>query len=337
MTLRLSTSSPSLTSIGRSSSSQQLKEGRDKRDNNNNNNQVVSKPSISLVTTTNERCSMKQVMKVVVNDSRTILLPIKSSLNKKSLQELDMKEEKKVENATTTTTTPASTPQTVKKSVSFHQIEIREHEVTISDHPGVSTGIAVGMGWKSIDIDPTPISDYETNRPPRRFKSALMIPAEVREARLRNEWDISQQEINQHLRQITKIKNSRYHATKNHKVYIEDTRRNSAPASTTAAASAEPLKKSRSFLALTKLIRGDVDAEAQRLMELSIIAEQKREEQRRLHLLEKEREMLQQQQAQEQPTIIDSPIKNNKNNNNDDSFNNSTATIEDDLDGALEF
>jgi hypothetical protein len=102
----------------------------------------------------------------------------------------------------------------IKKNVSFHTIEIREHERALSDNPGVSSGPALGIGWNSIDSLQCTVAEWEEHRPPRRSKSNLVIPAYLREQILRDECNITNDEINQSLRQTTRIKVSRIHASK---------------------------------------------------------------------------------------------------------------------------
>jgi hypothetical protein len=169
----------------------------------------------------------------------------------------------------------------IRKNVSFHTIEFREHERTLSDHPSVSSGPAVGIGWSSMDSLQCSVAEYEEYRPPRRTKSNLVMPAHIREHILRNECQISQQEINQSLSQTTRIKISRNLASR-------DTEEEPRPP--------------RLFQAFSKFRKGTaesnaVDKQVELLLEQSLRAERIRKEQRESYQLALQKQ-LQEEEAE---------------------------------------
>lgn len=101
----------------------------------------------------------------------------------------------------------------IKKSVSFHQIEIREHERALGDNPSVSSGPALSVSWNSVDHTEMSVDDYEEFRPPRRCRSSLAVPRLVREDMLRKEG-VSRSEMQAVDRQTNRIKLSRSQSVK---------------------------------------------------------------------------------------------------------------------------
>jgi len=98
---------------------------------------------------------------------------------------------------------------TVRKNVSFHTIEIREHRRALGDNPSVSQGPALSLDWESCEAGACSVDDYERHRPPRRCKSELAVPREIRERILRHEAGVSRGEMAAANRQTEKIRQSR--------------------------------------------------------------------------------------------------------------------------------
>mmetsp|Transcript_42233 Transcript_42233/g.61698 ORF Transcript_42233/g.61698 Transcript_42233/m.61698 type:complete len:243 (-) Transcript_42233:90-818(-) len=67
-----------------------------------------------------------------------------------------------------------------KQSVSFGAIEVRTHERMLGDHPCVSDGAPVTLGWKYNQQDAMPVDKYERARGPTRQLDQLRIPREMR-------------------------------------------------------------------------------------------------------------------------------------------------------------
>ena len=182
-------------------------------------------------------------------------------------------------NITTTTM-----PNSMKKHVSFHQIEIREHCRTLGDNPSVSKGPALAIDWESCDLGSVSLDDYERLRPPRRTKTELAVPCHVRETMLRHDAGITRGDMAAASRQRERV---RQRARRNH---------NEVPAL--------PLR------ALQKLLKGGnssssttMEAATQRqvdeLMELSRRVEHEREQQRQAYMAQVMQELSAQHQQQQ--------------------------------------
>lgn len=55
-----------------------------------------------------------------------------------------------------------------KAKVIFHEIIIREYEVVALCHPAVSSGAAMGVGWKYNMLEPIPFDKFEAERSSQR-------------------------------------------------------------------------------------------------------------------------------------------------------------------------
>lgn len=99
-------------------------------------------------------------------------------------------------------------PLTLKKSVSFRSILIREHSRDINMNPCVSSGPAVGLGWDFQDLPAYDLIAFEENRPPARSRSELQIPRSIRESILQ-EQGVTRSEIVASVRLINIAKRQR--------------------------------------------------------------------------------------------------------------------------------
>lgn len=98
--------------------------------------------------------------------------------------------------------------KSLKKSVSFHQVEIREYERIVGDNPAVSAGNAVSLAWQHHSSAAISFSEYEASRPPRRTPQEFQMPARVRHLLLK-ETGATDQEMNQAHYQIKKTQQHR--------------------------------------------------------------------------------------------------------------------------------
>lgn len=89
----------------------------------------------------------------------------------------------------------------LKKSVSFHTLTIREYSQIPDINPSVSSGPPIGLGWDFEVLDAVEISKYEELRPPRRIRSELNIPASMRRTMLCEEFSLA--DVNR----VTKLSN----------------------------------------------------------------------------------------------------------------------------------
>lgn len=73
-----------------------------------------------------------------------------------------------------------------KKSVTFHNVQVREHEMILGDNPSVSCGPPLSITWNSHVSFEYTVDDYEKAHPTRRNKANMLVPRMVREEWLRN-------------------------------------------------------------------------------------------------------------------------------------------------------
>uniref|UniRef100_A0A6V2CGB7 Uncharacterized protein n=1 Tax=Ditylum brightwellii TaxID=49249 RepID=A0A6V2CGB7_9STRA len=67
-----------------------------------------------------------------------------------------------------------------EQSVSFGAIEMRKYERALGDHPCVSSGAPVTLGWKYNQYGSVSVDEYERARGPVRQREQLRIPREER-------------------------------------------------------------------------------------------------------------------------------------------------------------
>lgn len=65
------------------------------------------------------------------------------------------------------------------------------------------------ISWEYNKIGEFAIDDYENTKPPRRKQMEMVIPRTVRHDMLRLEWEVSQKDIAEAVRQNVKVKNQR--------------------------------------------------------------------------------------------------------------------------------
>jgi hypothetical protein len=80
------------------------------------------------------------------------------------------------------TPSPSTSPETptARKSVTFENIHIQEYYMTLGDHPGVSSGPPVSLGWNTGDLHVLSLDEYESGVDSRRRGQELRLPVGVR-------------------------------------------------------------------------------------------------------------------------------------------------------------
>jgi hypothetical protein len=73
------------------------------------------------------------------------------------------------------------------RSVNFSTIEVRSYPMIMGDAPSVSLGPPLTIDWEHQDVEEYDVSDYEKAKPKKRSKAEMLVPAEVREAWLRDQ------------------------------------------------------------------------------------------------------------------------------------------------------
>lgn len=70
--------------------------------------------------------------------------------------------------------------------VRFGNVSIRQYPVIVGDNPGGNSGPPLSIGWEFFDEVTLDVIEYEQERPPRRKGREMLVPVDVRVARLRN-------------------------------------------------------------------------------------------------------------------------------------------------------
>ena len=107
------------------------------------------------------------------------------------------------DNASRRSPSPPSAPSEdlsprMRKSVSFHVIEIRQYERQPGDNPCVSRGAPLSIGWNHVDSDVVSLDEYEGQfgvSRTRRGRQQLALSHVERERLLHNTWGYSMDEI----------------------------------------------------------------------------------------------------------------------------------------------
>ena len=105
-----------------------------------------------------------------------------------------------------------------KSSVSFCNVQVRNYERSLEVNPSVTSGPAIGIGWKYIPDDDEifSVEVFEESREYSRCGSInqLALPRDKREDLLRS-WGYSQKEIAWSVRTILRSKNQRKQTVQN--------------------------------------------------------------------------------------------------------------------------
>ena len=97
-------------------------------------------------------------------------------------------------------------------NVSFGSIETREYPIMLGDNPGGTFGPPLTIDWTPEMVGVTMgVEEYENTRPPRRIKSDMIIPSQVRFSMLKKAGH-SDEEINKMCLIVSKIKSQRRHS-----------------------------------------------------------------------------------------------------------------------------
>ena len=144
------------------------------------------------------------------NDTQTLKVnsPLTSAVNQVDLDPTEttqgeMSSEFLLLNTATHTVTKA-------KSVSFSDVTIRHYERILEINPAVTSGAAIGIGWRYNGGGTISVEDWEHRRSrSRRSAHELLLPRQVRDIMLEHELGYSQKEIAKATRIIRKVKDRR--------------------------------------------------------------------------------------------------------------------------------
>uniref|UniRef100_A0A6U3SFZ4 Uncharacterized protein n=1 Tax=Ditylum brightwellii TaxID=49249 RepID=A0A6U3SFZ4_9STRA len=82
-----------------------------------------------------------------------------------------------------------------KRSVSFGTISMRKFERVLGDHPCVSSGAPIALGWRFNQYDGIPLDEYEIARGFTREKEHFRIPRDTRVKILLEQTDVTLREL----------------------------------------------------------------------------------------------------------------------------------------------
>ncbi|KAG7360218.1 hypothetical protein IV203_035317 [Nitzschia inconspicua] len=103
------------------------------------------------------------------------------------------------------------TERTIKEDaskVSFNNVQVRYYERILEINPAVTSGAAIGIGWRYKRGGSLSIDEWEHRRGQLRRPNELLLPKNVRESMLKD-LGYSQQDIAAAIRHILKSKNRR--------------------------------------------------------------------------------------------------------------------------------
>jgi hypothetical protein len=96
-------------------------------------------------------------------------------------------------------------------AVSFGNIQVREYERIVGDHPDTKVGVPLSIGWAFYERPPVSIEQYEGDR---IRKGNLRLTSITRKNLLRNVFGIPEEEILNAEKEIQRIKKQRAQSSK---------------------------------------------------------------------------------------------------------------------------
>lgn len=102
-----------------------------------------------------------------------------------------------------------SSTSSLKRNVSFTNLEIREYTIALSDHPGCSYGPPIQLGWDYQDRQSVEVDEYEKHRPPRRSPHQLVLSYNVRRYLLLKRAGYSKSELQHAMKEVERVKRGR--------------------------------------------------------------------------------------------------------------------------------
>jgi hypothetical protein len=117
--------------------------------------------------------------------------------------------------ADATVVTEASDASSDMLRVSFGEIQVREFERIVGDHPETRIGVPLTIGWAFHEKQPVSIERYEADRLP---KGNLRMSSITRKNILHNVFGIPEEELRAAEKEVQKIKKGRNHSLKQSKI-----------------------------------------------------------------------------------------------------------------------
>jgi hypothetical protein len=97
----------------------------------------------------------------------------------------------------------------LKPTVSFSNLQIREYNVAISDHPSCSFGPPVQLSWDYQKEKDIPLDSYEESREPRREVRELALSYYDRRFLLLIQAGYSKKEVKEAMKEVERVKRER--------------------------------------------------------------------------------------------------------------------------------
>eukprot|EP00529_Nitzschia_sp_RCC80_P032438 CAMPEP_0113468410 /NCGR_PEP_ID=MMETSP0014_2-20120614/15340_1 /TAXON_ID=2857 /ORGANISM="Nitzschia sp." /LENGTH=234 /DNA_ID=CAMNT_0000360797 /DNA_START=162 /DNA_END=866 /DNA_ORIENTATION=+ /assembly_acc=CAM_ASM_000159 len=109
------------------------------------------------------------------------------------------------ENDDSADTTSTST-DTTTAGVSWGPVHVREYERVVSDAATPSFGVPVGIGWRSIELPPVSIEEWETDGRVRPRRQNLKLSSITRKNMMQTVWGYSEDELRKAEQENQRIK-----------------------------------------------------------------------------------------------------------------------------------
>jgi hypothetical protein len=113
--------------------------------------------------------------------------------------------------------TSRSSSSSKTSRVSFSYIEVREYERIVGDHPETKVGPPIAIGWGYVEKEVSCLDDFEDDRAKTR-KGIRKLTSITRKNILKNEFQVSEEEIRSAEKEVQKIVESRSRTNRQGKV-----------------------------------------------------------------------------------------------------------------------
>ena len=130
--------------------------------------------------------------------------PARSSLKRSSYKSSNTSNQKAKDNVVEANTVEPS----MKRNISFTNIEIREYGLTLGDHPNCSVGPPVQLSWNVESETTHTLENYELFREPRRSKKEMVLSNYVR-MKMLSAGRVPKAQVYEAIAQVKKIQSQR--------------------------------------------------------------------------------------------------------------------------------